>query len=1136
MMTRMKRHAFLWALVLGLTPPSLRSAGPPANLVPFGTLSVEALQAAGEKVYLSDIRPDHPLALSPGQGLRVEWNHPREVREVVVKFRGDAPAPAELKFEWWRRIWPDNGSGGWMKLDDPFNGQWTAAKTTADTSVPGQIRLSLQPLRPAEAPGIKRTGADYRHTYKVRFSASRPVVMEDFAIHSQAELRQARLRFEWGVKTRVAGHWSPRFEARNGHILKTQRIGSRRAEVAVKYAHADDRLSADRGVVIFRSSALRSFSVFVDDVLREGGLYVRDIGVFVSDAERHLTYATWPGPPGEVWKEGTVSEQVARLPEQNFEPVMLAIPPKPPTYLFLGVPNLRQEIALGPNGDLRLLADSLRSPGLDAERRPWSWKELGYHFSSGELPTKPGDEDPRSVSRQLEDGWLPVATYEWNEGGVRYQQSSVASTLDGDIADLKTTNGVEPVVLATQFKITNSRSNLAAARLWLELNHHAPLRPEPDGTLTLAGASDNTKPTDLTPVRGRFITRGKGRLEFVPLYPSQPGILGPDAKPYPLREALRYQVELKPGESHAVELHVPYIELLDARELAALKSLSFDAVHQSVVKFWKARVAQGMTYEVPEKFLNEFFKANLWHVLISTDLDPVTGQCQHGAATHHYKNYLNETAMVARSLEMRGEHEEARRLIETFLANQSVKGLPGNFKSKDGVLYAAHPAEPDPYTAQGYNMHHGWGMWAAAEHYEWTKDAAWLLRNAERLVKACEWVTRERQATKFRNPNGTRPIEFGLAPAGDLEDVEEYLYFYATSAYYHLGMKRVAEVLAKVGQASRLSQTPSSPGPPQDLPSLTEALKKYETGGTTVLRAAKRLARDAADFLRDIQASVAESVATTPVVRLKDGTHIPFVPPRAYALTHLSEGWIREGLYPALHLRDGEVYPEDHPYVDWMIQDLEDNIFLSKESGYGVENPRANFFNFGGFTLQPNLLDLPIAYLQRDQVPNFLRGFYNTGWASLYPDAMCFAEWVPAFGKGGGPLFKTPDECKFIQWMRQMLVLERGDRLELGLGVPRAWMADGQRVKVERAATFFGKVDLEIVSHAATGAVKATVKLTRSESPKAIGIRLRHPSGKPIISATVNGKRAKVNATRQLVELPVKADGWEVEALFDWKE
>jgi hypothetical protein len=34
----------------------------------------------------------------------------------------------------------------------------------------------------------------------------------------------------------------------------------------------------------------------------------------------------------------------------------------------------------------------------------------------------------------------------------------------------------------------------------------------------------------------------------------------------------------------------------------------------------------------------------------------------------------------------------------------------------------------------------------------------------------------------------------------------------------------------------------------------------------------------------------------------------------------------------------------------------------------------------------------------------------------------------------------------------------------------------------------------------------------------------------------VNGKRAKVNATRQLVELPVKADGWEVEALFDWKE
>ena len=161
-----------------------------------------------------------------------------------------------------------------------------------------------------------------------------------------------------------------------------------------------------------------------------------------------------------------------------------------------------------------------------------------------------------------------------------------------------------------------------------------------------------------------------------------------------------------------------------------------------------------------------------------------------------------------------------------------------------------------------------------------------------------------------------------------------------------------------------------------------------------------------------------------------------------------------------------------------------------------------------------------------------MRGFYNTCWASLYPETMCFAEWVPYYGKGGGPLFKTPDECKFIQWMRQMLVLERGQSLELGLGVPQAWMRDGQQVSIQRAATFFGPLDLHIRSRANLGEVSATVRLSKTEQPRTIALRLRHPEGKPIKSATVNGHAASVNSARQLIELPAKDSAWEVKACF----
>lgn len=1091
---RVSHLSSLVAVVTLTARLGLASQAPKANVAAFGWRHQVDLAAPAAKVFLPEISPTKPATLTATRAIQVDWDNPRDVREVRVSFRGPPPSPESLRLEWWRRIWPDNGTGGWMKLDDPFNGNWVVGETLVRSNAQ-EFSVLFRPLTAREAPGLKQAGADFRRTYKIRLTASQPAVVEDFAVYSDAVSRQTQLRFEWSCRHQPgpdspSAANPPVFEVRNGRLRGTPAVGSRATVVAVDYADSTNRLSPDRGLVVCRRGPTNSFSVFVDDVLREGGLYVRDSDVFVSAADRNLTFATWGGPSGEVWREGTVVEQVSRAPEQSFENVRRAIPLKPVPYMFLGVPLCRQKFTLGANGDLILRADSLRCPGPDSERRPWNWSELIFQFASGPQPTW-WRNNRRVVTRSLEAGWLPVATHSWREGDISYTQTSVAAPLAQPISSFASQDGTEPLVLATRIQLRNESASPRTAWLWLALNYARPLALAPDGLLRLTQPSDGTNRPGLEAVRGCFRTGGQGRLELV-----ETG--GP--------AAVRYQIDLAPGGSHALEFNLPYLELLRPGELAALRQVSFSKLHPEVVGYWRERVGRGMTYEVPDLFLNEFFQASLWHALITTEIDPVTRQYQHGAATHHYKNYLNETMMVARALEMRGEHALARRLIETFLANQSVKGLPGNFATREGVLYAAHPTEPDPYTAQGYNMHHGFGLWGAAEHYFWTRDAAWLVGVADKLVKGCDWVTRERQATRRLNPDGSKPVEYGLAPAGDLEDVEEYLYFYATDAYYHLGLKTVAQALAAVTNG------------PAAAPALS--------------RLAERLARETTSFRQDIQASLAESVATTPVVRLRDGTYLPFVPPRVHALTHLKEGWIREALYPALHLVFGEVYEERHPFTDWMIQDLEDNVFLSRESGYGPPDPRANFFNLGGFTLQPNLPDLPLTYLKRDQVPNFLRGFYNTAWASLYPETMCFAEWVPAFGKGSGPLYKTPDECKFVQWMGAMLVLERDGGLELGLGVPRAWMRPGQRVRLQRAATWFGSLDLNILSHADTGEIRASVRLRKTDSPRHLRLRLRHPDGRPLRAASVNGRSASLDLARQLIELPPTQEDWEVVGRF----
>jgi hypothetical protein len=1108
------RVAALAGAWLVWTAPAADTARlPPANLAQYGFLRLERREAATGLppgvARLADAANTAAVALEAGDALLVEWQHPRPVRGLELVFTEPPPADA-MQVEWWRGHWPDAGQGGWMKLDDPFNGRWTLGQGAFHPHGSG-LAFRFAPLTVREAPGIRQTGAPFRKTYKLRLTGRQAVRLRRVAVRSDAVLRHARLRFEWDLPKALPAHAAPRFEARNGTVQAVTTAAAKAAFVEVEYADAPDRLSPDRGLVIFRRGPERSFSVFVDDVLRAGGLLVRDLGVFVSDASRNLTFATWPGPGGDVWRQGTVAEQVARLPEQTFAQAMAALPAKPSAPCLLGVPNCRQEFVLEPDGDIVLRAGSLRSPGPDADASPWRrWDALRFEFSTGERPALNG-RGTRVVERSLQDGWLPVVRHAWTDDGLAWEQTSVAAPLLTPLAAFEAVTGAEPLVLGTRFSVTNTTAAARTAWLWLAPQPWRPLRLGADGTLLLVRPSDNVPRAGMVPVRGQFVSGGCGELDLGVFVPDTPDTASaPPPSTSDAREAVRYRVTLGPGEGHALDFLLPYVELLDAAEMKALRGLSFTNLHAAAVDFWRARVTRGMTLETPEPWLNDFFKAHLWHVLISTDLDPETHHHQHGAATLDYKNFLNETAMVARALDMRGEHAAARALLEPFLVNQGVKGLPGNFRSTAGVFYAAHPGDPDPYTAQGYNLHHGWGLWAASEHYLWTRDDAYLAAVTPRLIAGADWITCERQATLFKLPGGARPVEYGLPPAGDLEDVEEYLYWYATAAYYHLGMKQAADVVARLARR------------PGVAPELARRLA----------REAERLRRDTGAFAEDVRASVAESVATSPVIQLRDDTWVPHMPARAYALTHRQEGWIREVLYGPLHLVNGDLLDDRHPFVDWIVHDLEDNLLLCAESGFAVADPQADFFNHGGFTLQPMLLDLALAYLRRDQVPNFLRAFYNAAAASLYPDTRCLAEWLPELGKGGGPLYKTPDESKFIQWLRQMLLFERGDTLELGLGVPRAWMADGQRVKVERAATWFGRLDLEITSRAAAGEIRAVVRLQPTEAPRALGLRLRHPAGQPLKSATVNGRSASVNAARQLIELPAGATAWEVIGRF----
>jgi hypothetical protein len=1020
----------------------------------------------------------------------VEWNNPRDVYEVRITGVNAKLAPS-LRLEWWASVWPSNGSGGWMRLDDPWNGKWIRINVRPELNKSGQHVFKFPPLsseewhqalKPGQYPNKK--SPLFRRTLKMRVIAL-PQGVEDEAIQNRLHLSVLGNSYwkeaNFDIETRHThnGTVIGRIEVTNGILLGIQslpepcppgeslRMTGRR--IKIRYVDNEDLNSNDMTRVTVRFGkdvCATGFSFVPQDILKKGAIRLSDFSTLVSETSRGLTLANDPGPAGNYWAH-PVRKRLRECPEMTREAAMAGIPRLSPVrWVPLGVPSARQEFFVGPDGDWMLSALSLNTDkGRDAKRwvfkkdfgKERQWDKFVAMLDTRMHPKFDGG-DREKLRRYLEDGHLPLIHVEWYSGSVRYHHALIATILAGDYGNDVSRRGDETVVLLSKLQLTNTSDTPQLAALNLRYSVNVPLILKDEGIIAVR-SSDRDAASE-----GLFALRGQVSMDM----PAGGGTAGwtrqPGGKPES-PDILRWQATLKPKEECSIYFKTPFVELLDAEELARLKKISFEKEVPRVMNYWRKRLARGMQIAVPDEALNNFYKANLWHNVITTDRDPLTGLYNQGVATVRYRVFANETSMVARSMDMRGEHTEAQRFLEPMLYYQGKEHLKGRFSTKEGVFHSA-----GDYTHGEYAMNHGFVLWAVADHYLMTRDRTYLERVAPKLVKGCDFLISERNSTMSANGSARSP-KYGLSPASSLEDVVEYQYWFATNAYFYLGMKRVVQALADIGH--------------------TEA---------------KRIAAEAEKYRSDIEANIREAATISAVVPLRDGNYIPYVPSRVYQWRHLTEGWIREALYCSLHLAAAEVLSPDDTIVTWMLDELEDNIFFSWQSGYNVADYEQTWFERGGLTLQPCLLDTPIVYMARDEISAALRSFWNTYALLVYPDTQCFAEWARRFGVGGGPVYKTSDESRFIMWLRQLLVWENGDQLWFARATQREWLKDGNVIRIERAPTIFGIAGIVIRSKLSKGKIHATVTLPGRNPPAEVWLRLRHPNGLQPNKVSINGK------------------------------
>lgn len=347
----------------------------------------------------------------------------------------------------------------------------------------------------------------------------------------------------------------------------------------------------------------------------------------------------------------------------------------------------------------------------------------------------------------------------------------------------------------------------------------------------------------------------------------------------------------------------------------------------------------------------------------------------------------------------------------------------------------------------GYMLETGAALWQMGEHYRYTRDDSWLAARKDQLLLAYDCLVAWRNRNK---DEALRGYGYGMLE-GKTADPEDPYHSFMLNGYAYLGMHRLAEMLRDLD------------------PSASESI-----------------AKEAAALKRDIRAGFFHAMSRSPLIPLGDGSWIPTAPPwmedqgplclyakRANWVTH-GTVTTRDSLLGPLYLVFQEVLAADEVASGFL---LESHLELMCTRNVAFSQPYYSIH--------------PFVHLQRGEVKAFLKAYYN-GFAGL-ADRHTYTFWEHYWHCSP---HKTHEEGWFLLQTRQMLYREAGASLFLLPGIPRSWLADGQQIELDKAASYFGQLFLSVRSDLTHGKVYVTLRSDASRLPAEVQMRIPHPQGK----------------------------------------
>lgn len=676
--------------------------------------------------------------------------------------------------------------------------------------------------------------------------------------------------------------------------------------------------------------------------------------------------------------------------------------------------------------------------------QPTTKPAADWFASAGELRPEFGGGKSGALRRTLDGDWLPIPVITKEHQGVQLSQRSF-------VAPLVELNrcldfGDHPCVAVLEFTLTNTLDR--ATETALNLRTLSNTKQKTPAQLQSSGQSwrwqqDGHDFGFATVVESplQLTTDGPGVLSWKGTLPA-----------------------------HAGTTLTVFLSQL-AMDFAALPKLS--ELRARTEAYWNAMIKRALDVTTPDPLLNNAIRSSQVRCLIDARNEAEGHRVAAWIAAVSYGPLESESHSVIRGMDFMGHGEFAERALEFFVHRYNTNGFLTT-----------------GYTTFGT----AWHLWTLGEHYQLTRDRAWLDKLAPELARTGDWIVRQTAKTRARDARGEARPESGLMPPGVLADWNAFAYHFAMNAYYAAALRALGSALGDIRHPE-----------------------------------AKRFQREAEALRVNTLRAYAWTQARSPALPLRKGTWIPHYPSQVHSPGKLGDffpgqdagrSWCYDVELGAHQLVPNGVLAPNSREVSRLMDHMEDVQFLADGwFDYPAATNQADWFNLGGFSkVQPYYTRNCEIYALRDDVKPFVRSYFNSLAAMLNPEVLTLWEHF----HHSGAWDKTHETGYFLHQTRTMLVQERGRELWLAPFVTSNWLRDGQQVRVRNAPTTFGFVSYEINSSLAQGFIEARIEPPTRETPKQIVLRLRHPEGNPIRSVSINGKRQKLAdpATETIVLKP----------------